>query len=342
MGFKVIGVDTSKRVFTLHGVDASGAVALRRDLRRAQFEAFFARLPPCEVALEACGASHHWGRVLRAQGHTVRLIPPQYVKPFVKRSKTDRADAEAICEAASRPGMRFVPVREAEAQARLMALRTRDALVAGRARLINALRGHAAEFGLVVSLGRARVEDLLGQVAADPALPEPMRRMIAPLGGQVAEMDRAIAAIGAELARMRQNNPVSRPLAEVPGIGPITAISLVLSVEPGRFESGRHLAAWIGLTPREHSTGGRQSLGRISKAGHERLRKLLVLGATTVIRHARPGGRNASPWLMSLLARKPRKLAAVALANKMARIAWAMLSRGEVYRHAPREIGAAA
>jgi len=336
MGYKLTGVDTSKRVFTLHGVDASGAVTPRRELRRGQFEAFFARLSPCEVALEACGASHHWGRMLSAQGHTVRLIPPQYVKPCVKRSKTDRADAEAICEAASRPGMRFVPVRGAEAQAQLMVPRTRDALVSGRTRLINALRGHAAEFGLVVPLGRARVEEPLGQVAADAALPEPMRRMIAPLGAQVADPDRAITEIDAELARMHEASPMSRLLAEVPGIGPITAISLALSVEAERFEGGRHLAAWIGLTPREHSTGGRQSLGRISKAGHERLRQLLVLGATTVIRHARPGGRNASPWLLGLLARKPRKLAAVALANKMARIAWAMPSRGEAYRRPPR------
>lgn len=342
MEVKLIGVDTSKRVFALHGVDATGAVVVRRELRRGQFAAFFAGLAPCDVVLEACGASHHWGRLLAAQGHRVRLIPPQYVKPYVKRSKTDRADAEAICEAASRPHMRFVPVRSAENQGQLMVLRTRDALVATRTRLVNTLRSHAAEFGLVAALGRAQVAGLLARVAADLSLPAPMRRMIALLGEQVAETDRALEAIDAELAELHAAHPVSRLLAEVPGIGPITAITLVLSVEPERFESGRHLASWIGLTPREHSSGGRQSLGRISKAGHERLRRLLVLGATTVIRHARPGAKHASAWLLGLLARKPRKLAAVALANKMARIAWAMLSRGEAYRRPPQEIGAAA
>lgn len=341
MEVKLIGVDTSKGHFALHGVDASGSMVWRRELRRAQFEAFLAVQPPCAVALEACGASHHWGRRLGALGHEARLVPPQYVKPFVKRGKTDRADAEAVCEAAQRPGMRFVPVRDAETQARAMVLRTREALVSGRTRLVNALRGHAAEFGLVAPRGRASVEALLAAAGADPALPEPARRMLALLGAQVAELDRAVAGIDAEIARMHEADPVCRLLAEVPGIGPVTAVTLSLAVEPARFESGRHLAAWIGLTPREHATGGRVRPGRISKAGHERLRSLLVLGATTVIRHARKGGRNASPWLLGLLARKPAKLAAVALANKMARVAWAIMSTGEAYRRPPQAVGAA-
>jgi transposase len=331
-----IGVDTSKHVFTLHGVDAAGAAVLRRDLRRGAFEAFMAKLPPTEVALEACGGSHHWARRLSAMGHRVRLIPPQYVKPYVKRSKTDRADAEAICEAAGRPGMRFVPVKSAERQGEIVVLRTRELLVRQRTQLVNALRGHAAEFGLVVPVGVAQMEPLLAKVAADPAIPKVAREMLALLGGQVERIDEQLAEIDARLMAMHKANEVSQRLVGVPGVGPITAISLVLSVDPEQFEDGRHLAAWIGLTPRAHSTGGKQRLGGISRAGHERLRQLLVVGATAVIRHAsRPGSRLASPWLTQLLARKPRKLAAVALANKTARIVWAMMARGEAYRQAP-------
>ncbi len=331
-----IAVDTSKHVFTLHGVDANGAAVLRRDLRRGAFEAFMAKLAPTEVALEACGGSHHWARRLGAMGHSVRLIPPQYVKPFVKRGKTDRADAEAICEAAGRPSMRFVPVKTAERQGEIAVLRTRELLVRQRTQLVNALRGHAAEFGLVVPLGIAQVEALLTKVAADPAVPQVAREMLALLGGQIEGIDAQLAEIDARLLAMHKADEVSRRLVRVPGIGPITAISLVLSVDAEQFEDGRHLAAWIGLTPRAHSSGGKQRLGGISRAGHERLRQLLVVGAMAVIRHAsRAGTRLASPWLTQLLARKPRKLAAVALANKTARIVWAMMARGEAYRQAP-------
>lgn len=336
-----IGVDTSKHVFTLHGVDASGAAVLRRDLRRGAFETFMEKLPQTEVALEACGGSHHWARRLEAMGHTVRLIPPQYVKPYVKRSKTDRADAEAICEAAGRPAMRFVPVKTAKRQGEIIVLRTRELLVRQRTQLVNALRGHAAEFGIVVAIGITNVDALLAKVMADPAVPEVAREMMALLGEQVAQVDARLADINKRLLAMHKANETSLRLARVPGIGPITAISLVLSVDPEQFEDGRHLAAWIGLTPRAHSTGGKQRLGGITRAGHERLRQLLVVGAMAVIRHAsRPGARLASPWLAQLLARKPRKLAAVALANKTARIVWAMMTRGEAFRQAPL-VGAA-
>jgi transposase len=336
MEIKRIGVDTSKHVFTLHGVDASGAAVLRRDLRRSAFEAYMAKLAPTEVALEACGGAHHWARRLTAMDHRVRLLPPQYVKAYVKRNKTDRADAEAICEAAGRPSMRFVPVKSAERQGELIVLRTRELLVRQRTQTVNALRGHATEFGVVVPLGVSRVEELLTKLASDPEVPDIAREMLAMLGRQIEQIDQQLAIIDARLLAMHKASEVSRRLAQVPGVGPITAISLTLNVEPAQFESGRHLAAWLGLTPREHSSGGKQRLGGISRAGNERLRQLLVVGATAVIRHAsKPGARLASPWLRQLLARKPRKLAAVALANKTARIVWAMMTRGEAYRAKP-------
>jgi transposase len=335
MELKRIAVDTSKHCFTLHGVDAADRVVLRRDLRRGQVEAFFAKLEPTEVVLEACGGSHHWGRRLGALGHRVKLIPPQYVKPFVKRGKSDRADAEAIGEAAARPSMGFVPVKSAEAQAALMVLRTRELLVRQRTQLVNALRGHAAEFGLVAAKGLSKVETLLAAVAAEPAVPLLAREMIALLGRQIALVEQQVREVEARLLALHEANPVSRLLAGIPGVGPITAISLALGIDAGQFASGRHLAAWIGLVPRQRSSGGKPLLGGISRAGNERLRQLLVVGATAVIRFARPGGKTASPWLLELLERKPRKLAAVALANKMARIVWAMMTSGEVYRRQP-------
>ena len=306
MELELVGIDTSKHVFTLHGLDASGAAVLRRDLRRGPFEAFMGKLAPTEVAFEACGGSHHWARRLTAMGHRVRLIPPQYVKPFVKRSKTGRADAEAICEAACRPSMCFVPIKTAERQGEIMVLRTRELLVRQRTQAVNALRGHATEFGLVVPLDVSRMEELLAKLAADPGVPEIAREMLALLGRQIEQIDGQLAAINVRLHAMHKANEVSQRLAKVPGIGPITAVSLALNVEAAQFESGRHLAAWLGLTPRAHSSGGKQRLGGISRAGNERLRQLLVVGTMAVIRHAsRPGARSAFPWLTQLLARKP-------------------------------------
>jgi transposase len=332
MNFKRIGLDTSKAVFTLHGVDQGEKVVLRRNVRRAEMEAFFAKLPPTHVALEACGGSHHWGRRLASFGHTVQLIPPQYVKPFVRRGKNDRNDAEAISEAASRPGMPSVPMKSAEQQAAAIVLSARELLVRQRTQLVNAVRGHAAEFGIVAAKGANRLPALLEAVAAGEGVPDAAKEMLAFLGAQVAQHDEQILDLERRMKQQHKANAISQMLAEVPGIGPITALSLALTIDPGRFTSGRHFAAWLGLTPKEHSTGGRQRLGGISRAGNERLRHLLVVGAMAIVRYAKPGSKSASAWLLALLERKPRMLAAVALANKMARIVWAMMATGEAYR----------
>lgn len=335
MELKRIAIDTSKHVFTLHGVDDAERPVLRRELRRGQVAAFFAKQEPTEVVLEACGSAHHWGRQLGALGHRVKLIPPQYVKPFVKRGKNDRNDAEAISEAAARPTMRFVPVKSADQQAELMVLKVRELLVKQRTQLVNALRGHAAEFGIVAAKGVGNATALATRVAADPAVPAAAQEMIAVLGAEIAHLDERLAEFGRKLAALHRANPMSRLLGEVPGIGPIGALTLALTIDAKAFRSGRHLAAWIGLTPREHSTGGKHRLGAISRAGNERLRQLLVLGATSVIKVAKPGHRYAIAWLTGLLERRPRRVAAVALANKMARIVWAMMTSGEAYRQPP-------
>ena len=243
-----------------------------------------------------------------------------------------RHPAEAISEAASRPAMRFVPVKTAVQQAATMILKTRELLVRQRTQLINAVRGHAGEFGVIAAKGTAKVEPLLERVAGDETLPEEAREMIAVLGEQIKDLDARIAALETRMEQAHKANPVSRLLEGIPGVGPIGALSLALSIEPGQFHSGRHFAAWLGLTPRERSSGGKQRMGGISRAGDERLRQLLVIGATAVIRHVKPGSRNATAWLLSLLERRPRKVAAVALANKMARVVWAMMTSGEAYR----------
>ena len=336
MELKRVAIDTSKHVFTIHGVDLNDRVVLRRELRRGQLEAFMAKLAPTEVASEACGGSHHWGRVLARLGHRVKLIPPQYVKPFVKRSKNDRNDAEAICEAASRPTMRSVPVKTVSEQAAAMLVKYRELLVGQRTQAINALRGHAAEFGIVAAKGCANVASLLQAAAADETVPEAAGAMFRQMGQDIAELDAKVEAADRQLLERHKANPVSRSLADIPGVGPITAITMALTVNPANFESGRHFAAWLGLTPKEHSTGGKRRLGRISKAGNERLRQLLVVGAMAVVRYAKPGRKSASAWLLQLLERKPRKVAAVALANKMARIIWAMMAHGEAYRRQPK------
>jgi transposase len=333
--YKRIAIDTSKSVFALHCTDAADRAVLRRDLRRGQFEPFFAKLPPTEIVLEACGASHHWGRLLTRLGHTVKLIPPQYVKPFVKRGKSDRADAQAISEAAGRPDMRFVPVKAADKQAHAMVLTVRDQLVGQRTALINALRGHAAEFGVIAAKGTVQAGPLLAEIARpESGVPQTAQEMLAVLGEQITALDRQIKALDARLHAQFKASEACRRLAKIPGVGELTALAMTLSVDPKQFESGRHFAAWLGLTPKNKSTGGRECLGRISKAGNERLRSLLVVGATAVIRVAKPGARLGTPWLVGLLERKPRKLAAVALANKMARIIWAMMASGRAYRGA--------
>ena len=284
MKFKRIAIDTSKHVFTLHGVDEQERPVLRRELKRAQVEAFFAKQEATEVVLEACGDSHHWGRLLSRLGHRVRLIPPQHVKPFVKRAKNDRNDAEAISEAASRPSMRTVMVKTVDQQADGIILKHREMLVSQRTQAINALRGHAAEFGVVAAKGIVKVAALLTVLATDDAIPATARAMFEQMGAHIERLDQHVAALDGELAALHKANPVSQLLAKIPGVGPLGAITLALTVEPGNFASGRHFAAWLGLTPKEHSTGGKQRLGKISKAGNERLRQLLFVGAMSVIR----------------------------------------------------------
>lgn len=334
-----IGLDTSKHVFQVHGIDEGEQPVLRRQLPRGQVEKFFAKLPPVRIGLEACGASHHWARVLRRLGHEVMLLPPQYIKPYVKRGKTDKIDAAAICEAMSRPGMRFVPVKSAEEQAALTLLGVRDLLTKQRTMLGNAIRGHAAEFGVIGAKGPEKLAALLKRIGEDDSLPQLARDMIAVLAAELATIQGRLHALEARLMARHKADPRSRLLATIPGVGPIGAITFALKVpDAAVFRSGRHFAAWLGLTPREHSTAGRQRLGKISREGDEGLRQLLVLGATAVIqqverrRNAKTTSGNDSLWLLQLLARKPKKLAAVALANKMARIIRAMLVSGEIYR----------
>jgi transposase len=327
-----VAVDTSKSVFTLHGIDAQSRPVLRRNVRRSELVAFFDKLAPTEVVMEACGGSHHWARVLIGLGHRVRLIPAQYVKPFVKRGKNDRHDAAAICEAAGRPGIHDVAVKSAETQARAMLLSVQELLVRQRTQLANALRGHAAEMGLVAAQGDKGLATLRAEIAGDASLPAAATEALRILGSEIDRIEARLAEVDKKLAAQHKADADSRRLAAIPGVGPLIALNFSQRVDAKQFESGRHFAAWLGLTPRENSTGGKQRLGGISRAGNERLRQLLVLGATAVIRHAKPGRPGVSAWLLKLLERKPRKLAAVALANKMARIIWAMLTSGEDYR----------
>jgi transposase len=327
-----IGLDTAKHVFQVHGADENEQTVVRRQLRRGEMEKFFGKLAPTRIGLEACGASHYWARLLRGLGHEVVLLPPQYIKPYVKRGKNDANDAEAICEAMSRPGMRFVPIKSADSQAELMLLGVRNLLIKQRTTVINAIRGHAAEFGVIAAKGPVNVADLLQQAHTEEAsVPELALDMLRLLAAQLDALNVKLKLIETRLMASHRENPLSQCLASQPGIGPIGAVSFALRVtDPKSFRSGRHFAAWLGLTPKDHSSGGRHRQGRISRQGNEALRKLVVLGATAVIRFARPG--HASPWLLNLLARKPKKLAAIALANKMARTLWAMMVSGEVYR----------
>ena len=331
--YKRIGIDTSKAVFTLHGIDWEDRPVLRVNLRRAQMAPFFRKLSPTVVALEACAGSHYWARELKALGHTVRLVPPQYVKPYVKRGKNDRNDAEAICEAAGRPGMHFVPAKSVNQQAQGMVLKVRETLIGQRVALINTVRGHAAEFGIVAAKGIAKMEALFSAIEQDATVPSEAREMFALLRRQIGDIDTRVEEVDAKLNIAHKNNEVSQRLATIPGVGPITALSMAVEIDSAMFESGRHLAAWVGLTPKERSTGGKQRMGGISRAGNERLRVLFVSGATSVINAAlRPGSRQMTDWLRALLLRKPRKLAATALANKMARVAWAIMKSGRTYQ----------
>jgi transposase len=336
-----IGVDTSKSVFVLHGVDAAEKPVLRRNLRRRQMLDFFGKLEPTKVGLEACGGAHYWARELQALGHEVVLLPPQYVKPYVRRNKNDAIDAEAICEAMSRPRMRFVPVKTPEQQAALMLAGTRDALIRRRTQLTNAIRGYAAEFGLTAAKGLDKIEPLLGRIAAAEDLPELAKDLFAAYGQDYAELKKRIREIEAKLMDWHKHNELSRRLVEAPAIGPIGASLLVMKVpDPQAFRSGRDFSAWIGLTPKDHSTAGKTRHGVITRAGDEALRSVLVAGATAVIQQMKRGRGHPSSWLIELVKRKPPKLAAVALANKMARVAWKLMVSGERYNPAHRRAAA--
>ena len=332
--YKRIAIDTSKSVFTVHGIDQSDLASLRTNLRRTQMIPFFKKIPPTGIALEACGASHYWARELTALGHEVHLIPPQYVKPFVKRGKNDRNDAEAICEAAGRPTIHPVPVKTVEQQAQAMVLKIRQTLIGQRVQLTNALRGHAAEFGLVVAKGDSQLARLLSAVEQETAIPSEAKGMFVVLDEQIAHLNSQIKQLDVNLADAHKANPVSKNLATAPGVGPVIGLTMAAKVDPDEFASGRHFAAWIGLTPKEHSTGGKQRMGGISKQGDEGLRALFVNGAAAVINAALiPGSKQMTDWLRGMLARKPKKVVTVALANKMARRAWAMMKSGKPYRH---------
>ncbi len=329
-----IGVDLAKSVFQIHGVDAAGEIVIRRQLRRRQVLPFFGKQPPCLVGLEACATSHHWAREIRALGHEVRLMPPRYVKPYVKRNKNDAADAEAICEAVTRPTMRFVAVKSAEQQSVLMLHRTRELLVRQRTMLVNAIRAHMAEFGIVARVGLPQVKELLAIIADpdDARLPPLARTCLVGLERQFVSLHEEITAAEMRIHAWHSSSDISRRLETIPGIGPITATALAATItDPSVFKSGRELAAWIGLVPRQSSTGGKERMGRISKQGDHYLRWLLVAGSMTIIRHAKRRGTTI-PWLANLIANKPTKVAAVALANKTARVAWAILMRGETFR----------
>jgi transposase len=324
-------MDTSKHVFQLHGVNAAEEPALRKKLRRKEMVAFFEKLRPTVIAIEACGASHHWARLLQSFGHRVKLIAPQLVKPYVKRGKNDAADAEALCEAMSRPAMRFVPVKTAEQQAALMLIGLRDRLIRSRTQLANAIRGYGAEFGLTAAKGKAHLVPLLAHLQTNESLPALARELFAIQAKEYMQMQAQIDEVDAKLMAWHRSDECSQRLAKIPGVGPIGAALLKMKTPaPEMFRSGRQFAAWIGLTPKDHSTAGKARLGAITRAGDEGLRSVLVVGATVVIQHARRGGR-ASPWLAELLKRKSPKLAAVALANKMARIAWKLMVTGESY-----------
>jgi transposase len=329
-----IGLDIAKSVFQAHGVDAAGAVVLRRRLSRARLLEFFEKRPPCLVGMEACASAHHWARELGRLGHTVRLIPPSYVKAYVKRQKNDRADAEAICEAVTRPSMRFVPIKSVAQQDIMVLHRTRSLLMRQRVQLSNAIRGHMGEFGVAAPIGRLGLERLI-EVAADESdarIPGAARASLLMLVSQLRLVNRHVLENDRRIIAAARTSEVGRRLMEVPGVGPVLASALVASVpDPTSFKSGRNLAAWIGLVPRQNSSGGKERLGSITKQGDRYLRKMLVVGAVAVLRYAQRNGARR-PWLVKLMQRRRPKVAAVALANKTARMVWAIMTSGACYR----------
>jgi transposase len=334
MHITTIGLDLAKHWFQIHGVNATGKVVARRRLRRTEVVAFLRKQEPCLVGMEACATAHHWARELIALGHEVKLMPPAYVKAYVKRNKNDAADAEAICEAVTRPSMRFVPVKDVDQQSVLMMHRARNLLVRQRTMLVNALRAHLAEFGIIAPQGLRHVERLAGAIEEDsPALPELARSILRLVVAQLNDTQAKVRQIEAKLAKWHRSNRVSKLLATVPGVGIMGASAIAATVsDPNLFRSGREFAAWLGMTPRQNSSGGKERLGRTSKRGDKYIRCLLVAEAVAVLRHARNRATKDAEWVRALLARRPAKVVAVALANRTARIAWAVMARGEAYR----------
>lgn len=331
-----IGLDIAKSVFQVHGVDAAGEVIVRRQVRRAQLLQFFAKHRPCVVGIEACASAHHWGRELRTLGHDVRLMPASYVKPYVKRQKNDAADAEAICEAVRRPTMRFVEVKSPEQQSVMVLHRVRLMLMRQRTQLSNAIRGHMAEFGLVAPIGREGLQALITLIveAGDERVPEEARTCLELLSSQLRLVNAQILEADRRIRASARSTDVGRRLMEIPGVGPLLASALVASVaDPKAFKRGRNLAAWIGLVPKQNSSGGKERLGGITKQGDRYLRQLIVVGALAVVRYAERHGTRR-PWLLQLLAWRATKVATVALANKTARMAWKIMTSGERYREA--------
>jgi len=329
-----IGLDIAKSVFQVHGIDATGEAVLRRRLTRTRLVEFFAKLPPCLVGIEACATSHHWARELRKLGHDVRLMPPRYVKPYVKRQKNDTADAEAICEAVTRPTMRFVEVKSPEQQSILVLHRTRMMLMRQRIQLSNAIRGHMAEFGVVAPVGRKGLLTLTETLSdqTDNRVPVEARCCLQMLAAQLRLVNAQVLQNDRKVMASAKATDVGRRLMGIPGVGPLLASAFVATVpDPHAFRSGRNLAAWIGLVPKQNSSGGKERLGGITKQGNRYLRQMLVAGALAVIRYAERHG-TSRPWLLRLMARRPTKIAAVALANKTARVIWAIMTSGQPYR----------
>lgn len=334
MQVTTIGLDIAKQVFQVHGVDAAGKVLIRQRLTRSQMRKFFENLAPCLIGIEACATAHYWARELKALGHDPRLMPAHYVKPYVKRQKNDAADAEAICEAVTRPTMRFVPVKTPETQALALIHRIRTQFVGQRTAMLNALRAGLAEFGIITEKGLRGANEILRIAeAGDQRVPEFVREVYVMMANSIREIEARLAGLDRRIASSASIDDTCKRLCTIPGIGPVTSSTIVaLAGDVSRFPTGRDFAAWVGLTPRQNSSGGKTRLGRITKAGDQTLRTLFVLGAFAIIKRARINPAKASPWLLALMERRPTLVAAVALANKMARIVWAILTRGGTYQ----------